>query len=281
MALWALKGGRLLDRVEWLVRHGFQGVSFLRYIMDFKPGDREDAAAAIKEARLDVTYHINVSDKISREEKLDTLFVDAMMDDVVWWHRHTAGVFSCCADPVHRPGDNGESVFHLALNREVLERMYARLGELGIRVGIENAFGGGRTFCAIADIARFAELAPPGTGMLLDTGHANIHVRSDGNEGETDIGDFVERLPLDVLEVHLHDNGGTTDEHRPLGSGNLDLSALCRALRRNGFRGKFTIEVLADAPAGRYAADICDPRQTDSILASRDRICEAWAQRER
>jgi sugar phosphate isomerase/epimerase len=116
-------------------------------------------------------------------------------------------------------------------------------------------------------------------GMLLDVGHANIHVRSDDNGGEHrgDIAAYVRRLPHEFLEVHLSDNKGVEDDHMYLGWGNLDLPALFGALKERNFRGKLTVEVCYDRMGGKAAADIREPAETDGLLISREKVLSAWA----
>lgn len=276
MAFWLLGGGRLTDRMEWLIRHGFKGVSFSQSAIGFDEKERQDLAAAISSAQLHLTYHGNVHHRLTGSGELDTEFTRQLIDDVIWWHENTPGVYSCCSDAIHVPGKDGRSTFDFDLNRRHLRMMAEGLEGSGIRIGIENSCGGRHKFCSLEDIARFKEMCAWETGMLLDAAHANIHVRSDGMEGETEIDRYVGLLPLEVLEVHFSDNFGRQDEHKGLGYGNLDLKALFKALKRIGFSGKFTIEVCVDILSGKYAADIYDPAKTDPILISRDTIQALW-----
>ena len=138
---------------------------------------------------------------------------------------------------------------------------------------VENSFGANKAFRSLPEFRRFRELCPgPTVGMLLDTGHANIHVRSDGVQGESEIGAFVRGLPLDVLEVHFSDNHGESDEHLPLGSGNLDLPALVAALKASDFAGVLTVEVCPGLVARRL--DV--PEEMDQIRRTADAIRAAW-----
>jgi sugar phosphate isomerase/epimerase len=278
MAAWLLKGERPVDCIEWIIKNGFQGVSLLQGAMDMDKHARQDAAAAITAAKLFVTYHGNVHEKLTTSGALDTDFGRRMIDDVIWWHENTGGVYSCCADTINLPQPDGTKAFAPALNLQHMRMLAERLPAYGIRVGIENSFGGKNKLCALSDMVRFKEQCSGlPIGMLLDAAHANIHVRSDGETGENEIGAYAGRLPFEVLEVHFSDNLGTKDEHKQLGYGNLDLPALFSALKSNGFAGKFTVEVCVDILAGKYASDIRDPQQTDALLVSRDRINKVWS----
>ena len=288
MGIWMLKGGQFIERLEWVIKNGFQGVSFLEYMTDFNTTERnrklrDEIAAAVKSAGLYLTYHGNLGrSKLAMAGMLDTEFIKRMTDDVIWWHQNTNGVFSCCMDPLHLTGKDGVHAFNYELNSQHINIIAGDLAKYGIRVGMENAFGGkysagGKNiYCAWNDFARFKRMCAPGIGMLLDAGHANVHVRSDGVQNEQEIGDFVRGLPLEVLEIHFSDNKGDDDEHRELGYGNLDLRSLFRALKQIRFRGKFTLETSANLLPGQSTSEVFDARQTDPFLISRDRIREMW-----
>jgi sugar phosphate isomerase/epimerase len=277
MALWLLSGGQMMDRIEWLIDNGFQGLSFLQSAIDIDEHERKDVAAAIVSAQLYVTYHGNVHHKLKESGGLDTDFVNRMIDDVIWWHENTNGVYSCCSDSINPPREDGTTAFDFDLNKQHLDLMAGRLSTYGICVGIENSFGKEHRLCALNDIAHMKEICSGSQiGMLLDAAHANIHVRSDGIEDENNIGTYVSKLPLEVLEVHFSDNVGKQDEHKQLGYGNLDLGDLFNALKSNGFAGKFTIEVCVDILSGKYGSSIYDSKQTDALLISRDKVIENW-----
>jgi len=278
MAVWLLDGGQLIDRIEWIIENGFEGVSFLQNAIDIDRHERRDAAAAISSAQLYVTYHGNVHHKLKESGGLDTDFTGRMMDDVIWWHEHTNGVSSCCSDPINLSKENGMTAFDFDLNKTHMDSMAGRLNKYGIRVGIENSFGGKNKFCTLKDMAHMKEMCSGyHIGMLLDAAHANIHVRNDGIEHEGNMAAYVGKLPLEVLEVHFSDNFGTQDEHKQLGYGNVNLHELFGALKSNGFAGKFTIEICVDILSGKYGSNIFDSRQTDKLLISRDKIRTAWS----
>lgn len=279
MALWLLEGGRLVDRVAWLAKNGFGGVSLLQSIMDADEKERQEAAAAIVSEGMWVTYHGNVHHKLTAAGELNMEFASRLKDDVIWWHENTCGVYSCCCDPIHVPRPDGTKYFDFDMNRRHLRFMHACLSPYDIAIGIENSCGGEGLFCSLADITRFKNMCPNiPMGMLLDAAHANIHVRSDenGREHQDDIAGYVRQLPFDFLEVHLCDNRGVEDDHKYLGFGNLDLPALFGVLKERNFQGKFTIEVCYDRLGGKALADIHEPAETDGLFVSRDKILSTW-----
>lgn len=280
MAVWLLEGGRLIDRVEWLAKNGFSGVSLLQHVIDVDPKERQEAAAAVVSEGLWVTYHGNVHHKLKESGELDMDFALRLTDDVLWWHENTRGVGSCCSDPIHVPRSDGTKYFDFDMNRRHMKFMAERLGTYGIPIGIENSCGGAGLFCSVNDIVRFKDLCRDiPMGMLLDAAHANIHVRSDdnGREHQGDVAAYLRQLPFEFLEVHFCDNQGLEDEHKYLGYGNLDLPAVLRVLKDRDFTGKFTVEVCFDRLGGKSAADIRNPAETDGLLISRDKLLSEWS----
>ncbi len=56
-------------------------------------------------------------------------------------------------------------------------------------------------------------------GVCLDTGHLNAY-------GDGDLRGWIKALGPLTREIHLHDNDGTRDAHRPPGEGSIDFSPL-------------------------------------------------------
>jgi len=278
MALWLLRGRSVADRVAWLAGHGFSSVSLLSIDLPVTPRKRE-AASAMKDAGMLITYHGNVQQNLRPDNTIDEDFIKSVVDDVLWWHENAGGIFCCCSDPILGAGQDG-AVFLREQYARLMRLLAERLRPQGIRTGIENSFDEEGRLRSIADIVGFDdECRGLNIGMILDAGHTNIHVRSQEVAGENDLGQFVRDLPLDVLEVHLSDNGGVEDDHKPLGQGNLDLAALVCAVRRRGFTGPFTLEFRPGPLTDGGVADIDDPVKVEALLAARDAVLDAWERR--
>gem|GEM_PF-2916709 len=115
VALWLLEGKNMTDCVEWVINNNFEGVSFLQNVMEIDKQERKDVAQALDSAGLGVTYLGNVNNHLKNSNELDTEFVKRMIEDIIWWHENTNGVFSCCSDAINVPGNNCESVFDFLL----------------------------------------------------------------------------------------------------------------------------------------------------------------------
>jgi len=89
--------------------------------------------------------------------------------------------------------------------------------EHGVRVCIENM--GAWECCHFRTPTFLPELTARGLGVTLDCGHARLN----GNLDEfLAAGEFC--------HVHLHDNGGTVDDHLACGTGTIDFSETIQRL---------------------------------------------------
>ena len=77
-----------------------------------------------------------------------------------------------------------------------------------------------------------------GLRNCLDLGHAHIEGVREANDA---LGDYRRTLGADVVHLHLHDNDGLSDAHRPTGEGTIDYAAQAAFL--HGFDGTACLEV--------------------------------------
>jgi len=100
----------------------------------------------------------------------------------------------------------------------------------GVRVAIENCGRGN-----LATIARvLADYPPDLAGLCYDCGHGNL-----SGEGL----DWLERLKDRLISVHLHDNDGLSDQHKPLFSGTNDWDRLARIMAASSYDGPVSQEL--------------------------------------
>ncbi len=84
-------------------------------------------------------------------------------------------------------------------------------------------------------VALFQALASPRFGFCFDTGHFNVFSR-------IPLVDWIEKLGPLVVELHLHDNNGSADDHAPVGKGNFPFSELFSRLRERNLHPLLTLE---------------------------------------
>lgn len=118
----------------------------------------------------------------------------------------------------------------------------------GVRIALEN--GSSRQF---ATLARALDLyGPDYLGLCYDSGHGNT--AGDGL-------DHLERLKDRLISVHLHDNDGTADQHKPLFTGTVDWPRLARILAASAYRRPMSQELQIGLSgydeAGAFLARAC------------------------
>lgn len=106
----------------------------------------------------------------------------------------------------------------------------------------------------------------PDLGALIDTGHLNLYVKQMGKGAD----EYIEALPLEIHELHLHDNDGVRDYHLPLyprqGSILPIMGEVVSGLKKKGFDGIVTLEVIP------YGQRVCikDEEGMASIIRTRE-----------
>ena len=109
-----------------------------------------------------------------------------------------------------------------------------RAAEKGIRLAVENIYGG-RFYSQIDELIQLVEeVSRDNVGFCLDVGHANI----DG----VDIPSAVQRMGRKLYEIHLHDNDGKKDQHLPIGFGIVNWIEVIEALNSIRYPGAATFE---------------------------------------
>jgi len=114
--------------------------------------------------------------------------------------------------------------------RQSLEEIDDRLQGSELSVALENMPPASWSICYDAK-ELLSLISGTKIGICYDIGHAHI-------AGSTQ--SFLES-DVPVINLHLHDNHGSSDEHLPLGSGNIDIEFILRALGER-YKGDFIIE---------------------------------------
>ena len=78
-----------------------------------------------------------------------------------------------------------------------------------------------------------------GSGIVkvcLDIGHVNVF-------STKTLKDWMDKLKDKIVEVHLHDNHGDSDDHLALGEGSIDIAAVLGELDNMGVKVDMTLEM--------------------------------------
>ena len=101
----------------------------------------------------------------------------------------------------------------------------------GVAIAVENVFDSDPS----ALKALLAELGSPHFGICLDIGHINIFSRVPMEEWFKEVGPHIRH-------VHIHDNHGSSDEHLPIGGGDIDFDLFFKLLEEYSPGSVYTIE---------------------------------------
>ena len=122
----------------------------------------------------------------------------------------------------------------------------------GISIALENMLprDGSRFGSQAEHFQRFIrDLAYPGLGFCLDTGHALIAFGAQGFDA------FYALVGPRVTAFHLADNAGDRDSHLAPGRGNVPWRSFFRRTAELGFQGSMCIETPPFAPGPCYSVE--------------------------
>ncbi len=137
--------------------------------------------------------------------------------------------------------------------------------ENGVKVALETVgsnwnlnnkmdfFGGWDEYKALFDDVRNSELGEWFV-CCIDTGHINLTAQ----HNQPTVAEFVRRLGKNVACLHLHDNFGVIDHHRPIGAGTTDWEDFFAALKEVGYEGTYNSEGSFDYISPELMIDTAD-----------------------
>lgn len=100
------------------------------------------------------------------------------------------------------------------LEKSVLtwEPLLRRAAGMGVTIAVENIFEDEPSNLRLL----MEEMASPHFGICFDTGHCNLFSR-------VPLETWMEALRDYIVELHLHDNDKSSDQHLPMGEGTFDF----------------------------------------------------------
>lgn len=112
-----------------------------------------------------------------------------------------------------------------------LDELMPYAKERGVRIALENL---DNVYFDIIEKA-FDDYAPDYIGLCYDSGHGNFK----GANGPAMLDKYKNRL----ISVHLHDNNGIKDQHKPLFSGTIDWENLSGIIAESTYTKPLSMEV--------------------------------------
>ena len=138
------------------------------------------------------------------------------------------------------PGDLPSS-----LMSEACDQLHSSLSELskvavnsGVIIGLENKQKSeDRELILYLDehLEVVKAFRDQGVRAVLDIGHAHT--------ANSDLANYTHLLNDLIVELHLHDNDGASDDHLPLGVGSIGFEPFFEAVRSIGFTGPTILEL--------------------------------------
>ncbi len=110
----------------------------------------------------------------------------------------------------------------------------------------------------------------PALVAMLDTGHINVTARALGSEPIAYLQAHVDRLGPRLQHLHIDDNNGDLDAHLLPGEGNFDFTAAYAALRRAGYAGWLSAELMM------FGANPVPPTPLELLRRTREHTLRAW-----
>lgn len=96
-----------------------------------------------------------------------------------------------------------------------------KASEIGVKIAIENIFEDEPSNLKLL----MEKMNSDNFGVCFDTGHFNLF-------SKRPIDEWMDSLSLFIIEIHLHDNDRTSDQHVPMGEGTFDFIRFFRLLKR-------------------------------------------------
>jgi sugar phosphate isomerase/epimerase len=130
------------------------------------------------------------------------------------------------------------------LNVTFMRELVTYAKDYGVTVCLENMPMRNLSISTVSEILDFVKyINEDNFKVCLDTGHSAV-------TSGADVGKYV-RLLGDYLKVlHVHDNNGEKDEHKPMGEGIIDWQDFAKSLQDIGYDGVFCIEIALPSKEG-------------------------------
>ena len=109
---------------------------------------------------------------------------------------------------------------------EYLSRLVEFNRNYGARLLIENVGDPAHAVFTYEEYVHFLDPFPKEVGYLVDLGHAHFN--------RWNLADLLGAVGDRLYAVHIHDNDGRHDQHRPIGEGTIDWDSVFSKIRKIG-----------------------------------------------
>ena len=246
IATWNFDGDQLSTKLRMFAEMGYTAASINNRLLDSLSDDEEsEISSVVAEYDLVLTFHGGLDEA--------TALVRA--ERIVRWHQRTARIVCSSYDTPRVSIAEGIRRADPQPVLRIMEELLSIFAGTGIRVLLEDCPTDPehmRHFEGWTD--RFRHL-----GVLVDLGHMNLRLREPRHDPQPlepgAVEAYLKGIPWEIVELHVHSNDGSRDQHAPPYAPNADLPTAARVLREIGFDGVSTIE-LVPAWCGMPPAEI-------------------------
>ena len=264
IATWAIDGESLSSKLRILANIGYDAACVLGNFLDEIPP--EDLAAVeriLHERDMVITVHSNFGRPKGEVNEKACL---AQAERILEWHARTGKVVCLSYDAPWKEITKGVFRIDPTSILGVFEKVLDLTRGSGIRVVLED--------CPLDDdeARQFVGWTEkyPDWGILVDLGHMNMRLREPKHDVQPlkpgAVEEFLRGIPAPILELHVHSNDGSEDDHLPPYMGNTDLASAAHTLKQIGFSGVSTIE---------FGRAWCNGDQSEALVAA-PRSLEYW-----
>jgi sugar phosphate isomerase/epimerase len=222
-----------LEEIDWIGRHGFD---FVDFTLEPPAADPDQIDPAAMRAALD-RYGLGVVAHTAWFLPLGSPFGSVREASLVEFRRALRAAHQIGAKVMNVHYSKSPSFFSneqvIEWHVEVLSRLCLEAAEVGVTIVLEHIPHGGAE--QLENIAVIMEMVPL-LRFHLDSGHAKLE------RGYDRWDEYLDRLGLKLLHVHLSENDGTADQHLPLGAAPRQH---VKKLKATGYDGTVTLEVFA------------------------------------
>ncbi|HID11478.1 MAG TPA: sugar phosphate isomerase/epimerase [Candidatus Latescibacteria bacterium] len=214
----------------------------LLYPREISPAKKVELKKALQEHEVTPTVHASFYD--INLASLNPLIREASARQLLECIKlaHDLGAEIVVVHPGELPGDYPEDCLPLSRENfiEGLQGALELAEELGVTIALENKARGrnrGLIHSPKEHLDLIEALDSPNCRVAFDVGHAHTF--------GLDLIGYLERVLPHLVEVHLHDNDGSMDYHRPLGGGTIEFEPLLLALSQWGYHGPLILEMTS------------------------------------
>jgi len=240
----------LSDAVNRVGKLGFGAVSFWNNLGLQSQGELNRISEVVQRFDLEVHLHLGITEIAEEAEKRHKPFMEVFEErigKIIDWTEETGKGKVVSFDAMIKTVGGESSIewesrngrwlmvhkifddINLETTYEVLRYTADRVSHLGMKVAIENIWP--ETTLPEELLRMRREVNREAVGLLLDVGHLKLSLNWPWMCGRyRSISEYIKAIPLEIVEIHLHNNDGKNDQHLPLDKGKIDVSALVKTL---------------------------------------------------